>query len=75
MQRSFLSTFSEKVGPGGIKGTTGGIVLFLSEIEGNREDLNQVRKCFCFCLVVSNFKMIKDKCKLDFMYSNFILFL
>lgn len=75
MRRSFLSTFSEKVGPGGFKGTVGGIVLFFSEIKGNREDLSQVEKCFCFCLVISNFTMMRDKCKMDFMYSNFILFL
>lgn len=43
-----MSTSSQKVGPGGIKGTIGGIVLFSSEIQGTREDLSQLEKCFCF---------------------------
>lgn len=51
---SFNSKFSEKVGPGGIQGTTGGIILFFppSEMEGNRESLSQVG----FYLMISIFR-------------------
>ena len=45
--KSFKGKFSEKVGPGGIHGMIGGIILFFfpSEMEGDREDLCQVGEC------------------------------
>lgn len=49
MGRFFESKFSEKVRPGGIQGMMGRIIIlsfFLTEMEGNREDLSQIGECW-----------------------------